>query len=267
MVAALLALGGCSSVSVEGRIVDGLTGEPIPGPFKVSIKALSPDAALSCQYTVVEVGADGRFSAPGLCPGTSYGLDTDRDDLWLAEVDEVPAGGFTAPTDIKAWRAPKGSGVYRLANGELEVLKTAADVGYVPLRSTGERILYPDNLQTPAVIGAGEQLVLVGKTTIQDFRFEPLVPSGPRVFGDADTKITMEPWSYVGVRFPDDTDTYEVVKPALDSSKVVDKEKGSRIVRWIPSEALPTGRYVMFKEGDRRMYVVDFGAAPAVASD
>lgn len=263
VVAALLALAGCSSVTVDGRFVDGLTGEPVAGPFKVALKALSPDAALSCQYQQVEVGADGRFSVPGLCGGTGYRIETDRDDLWLAELDEVPDGGFGSPTDVKVWKAPKGSGVYRYAGGELEVLKTAADVSKVTLRSTGEKILYPDSLQTPAVIGPGEQLVLVGKTTIQEFRFEPLVPAGPRVFGDATTRITMEPWSYVGVRFPDDSDRVEVVKAELDTGKVVDKEKGNRVVRWIASDAVPAGRYGLFKDGDRRMYVVDFGAAPA----
>jgi hypothetical protein len=266
MTASILALGllACSSVNVEGRMVDGRTGEPIPGPYKVSIKALSPDVAVSCQVKQTEVGPDGRFSVPGLCAGSAYRIETDREDLWLAGVDEVPDGGFPGPTDIQAWHAPKGSGVYRYTGGTFEVLKTAADVGKVTIRTTGEPILYPDSLQTPAVIGPGDQLVLVGKTTIEEFRFEPVLASGPRVFGDADTKITMEPWSYVGVRFLDDA-RFEVVKATIDPALQVDKAKGNRVVRWLPAEALPAGRYALFKEGDRRMYVVDFGAAPASA--
>src|SRR5262245_8679402 len=93
-------LGGCSTVTVEGRVVDGLTGQPIPGPYRIKAQAVNAqEMALSCQVFETEVGADGTFKMDTLCPGTAYRLEPDRDDLWLVDVDEVPDGGWGQPTD------------------------------------------------------------------------------------------------------------------------------------------------------------------------
>lgn len=259
----MLLLAGCGGVSLEGRVVDGMTGDPIAGPYKLSAKATSPDASLSCQFFQVDVDAQGKFLIPTLCGGTPYQLATDRDDLWLAEVDTVPDGGFPGPTDLKAWRAPKASGLYEMGeDGSFEALKTAADVKSEKLFNLDTRVLYPATVpDEPTHVKEGEYLVFVGKATIEGFDFVPLVPSGVRVFGNDELKITMEPWSYLGVKFVDDTQI-EKVEAKLDPSKVVEKEKGNRVVRWVPADALPAGRYAILKDGDRRTYIVDLGKRP-----
>lgn len=258
-----LALVGCSTVTVEGRVVDGLNGEPIAGPYRMKARATSSDVAVSCQSFDTAVDERGAFKFDRLCPGTAYQLETDRDDLWLVEVDEVPDGGFGTPTDLLAWRVPRGAGVYRLSGGELEVLKTVADVESVTLWKSKEKAKYPANIPNalPA-IGPDDHLVLVGKTAVEELRFYPLIETGTRRFGDEKVTWTMEPWWYVGVKFTDDQ-TYERLDASFDTSRVVDKQKGDRMARFIPGTALPEGRYAVMREEDRRMYLLDFGKAQA----
>ncbi|MEQ1565194.1 MAG: hypothetical protein ABMA64_06110 [Myxococcota bacterium] len=251
---------GCGSVSVEGRVVDGLNGQPIAGPYRVKAKAVSAEAAISCQFFDADVSAEGKFVLDQLCTGTAYTLETDRDDVWLVDQDQVPEGGWAQPTDLVAWRVPKGAGLYKLSNGQLEALKTAADVKSEKILGSEERVLYPAAIPNAVtVIGPEDYLVLVGKAAVEELKIEPLVASGQRKFGDATITWTMEPWLYVGVKFTDDT-TFERVPATVDAAKVVDKERGERKARFVSGSALAAGRYAMLKEGDKRLYVFDFGA-------
>jgi hypothetical protein len=253
----------CSSVTVEGRVVDGLTGEPIPGPYRVKARAVSKDVALTCQYFDAEVSAEGTFELDQLCSGTAYGLEVDRDDLWLVEVDQIPEGGFGQPTDLTAWRVPKGSGVYELAGGDLTMLRTASDVERDTIFGSEEVVRLPDTIPEQVdLIGEGEYLVLVGKATIDEMKLVPLVASGPRKFGDAEKPYARpKPWWYLGTRFTDDT-RFERVEAKIDPKRVVDKAKDDRHGRFIAGNALPAGRYALLKDDDKRMFLVDFGAAP-----
>jgi hypothetical protein len=256
-------LSGCSSVSVEGRVVDGLTGAPIPGPYKVKARATVKDVALTCQFFYAEVGADGTFELGSLCGGTPYGLETDRDDLLLVEIDQVPEGGFGQPTDLTAWRVPKGSGVYKLAGGELTMLRTASDVEQDQIFGSDQRVRLPDTLPEQVdLIAEGDYLVLVGKATIDEMKLVPLIVSGARKFGDPDNPYARpKPWWYLGTRFTDDT-TFERVEAEIDAKRVVDKARGDRQGRFVGGNALPAGRYALLKDDDKRMFVVDFRAAP-----
>ncbi|MEZ4235849.1 MAG: hypothetical protein R3F59_06740 [Myxococcota bacterium] len=260
------ALTGCSSVTAEGHIVDGLTGEPIPGPYRIKARSTSRDVALTCQLFDTEVGADGAFKLEQLCSGTSYQLSTDRDDLWLVEIDTIPEGGFGQPTDLTAWRVPKGSGVYKLSGGELTMLRTASNVEQDTIFGTDQTVRLPDTLPEKVDrIDTGDYLVLVGKATIEEMKLVPLVPSGPRKFGTAEEPYARnEPWWYLGTKFTDDT-TFERVEARPDASKVVDKSKDDRAGRFIAGGALPAGRYALLKDDDKRMFLLDFGAAPAEA--
>lgn len=263
-VAGLALLAACSSVSVQGRVVDGLTGEPIPGPYKVKAKAASKDVALTCQYFDADVAADGTFSFDQLCSGTAYLLEADRDDLWLVEIDQIPEGGFGQPTDITAWRVPKGSGVYELSGGQLTMLRTASDVEQDPIFGTDQIVRLPDTLPEQVdLIADDEYLVLVGKATIEQMKLVPLIPSGPRKFGDAANPYARpKPWWYLGTKFTDDT-RFERVEATPDPKKVVDKAKDDRHGRFVAGSALPPGRYALLKDDDKRMFVLDFGATPA----
>lgn len=255
-----LLLSACGGTTVEGKVVDGMTGEPIGG-YKIVAKATSEDASLTCQFKEAEVAEDGTFKLLDLCGGTPYHLEPDREDVWLAEVNEVPDGGFGGPTELKAWRAPKGPGLYKLSGGEIEPLQTAADVKREQIRGTETKVRYPSTVPNKVpLVAPGDHLVLVGKGTIEETKLFPLIKSGERVFGDAGTKVTMQPWVYVGVEFQDDK-TFEEVEAEIDSSKFLEKSKDSRMARWIPGSAVKEGRYAALKEGDRRMYILDFGAS------
>ncbi|MEQ1503454.1 MAG: hypothetical protein ABMB14_14555, partial [Myxococcota bacterium] len=250
-----LGLAGCSTVTVEGRVVDGLTGEPIPGPYRIKAAAKDPqNAAMSCQTFDTEVGADGKFVFDHLCAGSGYVLAPDRDDLWFVEIDEIPDGGWGQPTDLTAWRVPKASGVYHLANGALTMLKTSSEVTADPVFGTDQRVRLPDNIPDQVqLIRADEYLVLVGKSAVDELKLEPLVESGTRKFGTPDAPYTRPgPWWYLGVKFVDDT-TIERVEAKLDPAKVVDKVKGDRHGRFVSGGAVPAGRYGLSKDGDRFM--------------
>jgi hypothetical protein len=255
----LAAVVGCSTVTVEGRVVDGLNGQPIQGPYRMKATATSGDVALSCKVFDAPVGADGAFKFDRLCPGTAYRLETDSEEIWLVDVDEVPDGGFGQPTDLVAWRVPKGAGVYKLAGGELLALKTDAGVEVVSIWKSPEKVRYPDPIPNKMThIGPEDHLVLVGKSAVEELKFHPLLESGTRKFGDEKAAWSMDPWWYVGVKFTDDT-TFERVDAQLDSSKVIDKAKGDRQARFIPGSAMPPGRYAILRDDDRRMFLVEFG--------
>lgn len=257
---------GCSTVTVKGRVVDGLNGQPIAGPYRIKVKAKSADVALSCQLFDAPVGEDGTFLFDKLCPGTAYQIETDREELWFVDVDEIPDGGFNQgepqQVDLTAWRVPKGAGVYKLSGGELSPLKTDSDVKSVQILKSTEKVRYPENIPNQmSTIGPDDHLLLVGKAAIDELKMYPLVQSGARKFGDGDVIWTMEPWWYVGVTFEDDTKFARSDAP-IDSAKVIDKEKGDRRARIIPGSALPEGRYALLREDDRRMYLIAFGKQP-----
>jgi len=251
-------LTGCSTVTVEGRVVDGLNGQPIAGPYRIKAKATAPDAAMSCQFFDTEVDKDGKFKLDRLCSGTPYVLETDRDDVWFVDVDQIPDGGWNQPTDLTAWRVPKGNGLYKLSNGTLEALKTVADVKIATPFKSDQTVRYPELIPNEVkVIGPDDYLVMVGRTAVENLKFQPLVRSEARRLDD-DT--TMEPWFYIGVKFTDDSH-FEAVTAALDPGKVLEKRKGEREARFVPGAALPAGRYAVLGDDDHRLYMLDFGAS------
>jgi hypothetical protein len=261
----MLAVLGCSSITVEGTLVDGLTGAPIQGPKVITAKAVSPDTSMGCQFLSGEVGADGSFSVGGLCGGVSYELDLDDNTLWLADGAAVPEGGLPASTKLAAYRVPKSAGLYRRTSaGELEELKTAADLTSEKLIGADVRVKYPGQIveEHVPVLQPGEHLVLVGKSVVDEIRFSAVVPSGPRHFDGGkcyqgnDCTVNMPDWMYLSTRFVDDK-TVEPVEPAIDQGKVVTKRQEARVVQWYPAEAFAAGRYALMRDSDRRMYLVD----------
>lgn len=257
-----VALVGCSSPGASGKLVDVINGNAPIADMRLIAEA-SGSASLSCSTFEATTDANGAFKFEGLCGGTPYKLKPGNENLWLAETDEIPDGGGEN-IEIKAWRAPKGSGTYVLEGTELKAIKTSADIKKEPLwKSESEFAEYPATLpKSPALIPADGYLVLVGDRAVDQTKFWPLIASGERKFGSpTTTKITMDPWSYIGISFTDD-ETFERKTAELDESKIVKKDGEERKVAWIPGSALPAGRYAMHKEGDARTTVIDFGAAP-----
>lgn len=257
----LAGLVGCSSPPGKGTFTNGISGEPIANMRLVA--TATGNVSLGCSAFETETDAEGHFEFEGLCSGTSYALAAEDENFWLADVDAIPDGGSEA-LDLKAWQTSAGSGMYMLHKGELKAIKTSADIQTEPIwNNDTEKASYPGTLpKKPALVPADGYLVLVGESSVKKTQFFPLLPSDTRKFGSSKTKvITMQPWSYIGVQFKSDTD-FERKDAALDSSKVLKKEKGDRIVSWIPGSALPAGRYAVHREKDTRTTVIDFGSSP-----
>lgn len=256
LLAGLLAA-GCSSPTASGTIVDGMTGEPIANTRLVA-NAKGP-AGMTCQTFDATTNEQGAFEFKGLCDG-EYGLKLDDENLWMAEVDTIPDGG-AENLDIKVWRAPAGAGLYRLSGGEIESIRAAGDIMKEKIKGTDELAHYPANIPNRVpVIGPDDHLVIVGKSAVEQTRIDPLVPSGPRIFGDDEVEVKMDAWSYIGIQFTDDT-TFERLTATIDESKLLTKEKGDRVTRYIPGSAIPAGRYVAWRPEGRGLVILDFGSS------
>lgn len=248
---------GCSSPSANGVIVDAMTGGPV-AEARVVASAVG-QTSLTCMNFETTTDAQGAFEFASLCDA-EYKLKLDDETLWLAEVDSIPAGG-AENLEVKVWRAPASSGYYRLSGGEIENIRVAGEVMKEKIKGTEELAHYPANIpNTVPVIGPDDHLVIVGQGTIEQTRIDPLVPSGPRVFGDAEVEVKMDAWSYLGITFTDDT-TFVRSTAQVDDSKAFTKEKGDRIVRFIPGSAIPAGRYAIWRPEARGVAILDFGAS------
>lgn len=255
-----LVVSGCSSVAVEGRLLDGLTHEPIAGPFRIQAKATSAEAALSCQLVDGEVTPEGAFKIEGLCAGTGYVLATDRPELWLVDGNEVPDGGWGEAKDLVAFSVPKDPGLYKLAGGEVESIKTAADVDVHRVWKSDQTVRAPSSIPDVVVsVGPDDHVILVGKGATDDLKWFPLVSyTGKRFFGDQASSYSIDDWAIVGAKSVNDT-TVEPMTAEFDAAKVIDKARGEQKARFVVGSALPSGRYAALRDDDRRMYLVDFG--------
>jgi len=259
-VLALSAIVGCTSPTAKGTLVDGITGKPI-AEMRLIATATS-GTSMTCSAFEATTDATGAFSYDALCSGTGYGLKAENENLWLAEVDSIPDGGADG-LEVKAWRAPKGSGMFRLTGDELESIRSSADIKSEPVwNSDTEKVEYPATVpKKPVVIGPDDYLVLVGESAVTKTKYYPLIKSGERKFGSSKTSIiTMEPWSYIGIEFTSDTE-FERKESSPKDGSVTNKQKGDRNVSWVKGDALPAGRYAVHREGDGRTTVLDFGAA------
>lgn len=269
-VAILLTLGGCGGGNIDGTLVDGLSGAPIGGVEVVA--SADGQVRLTCQKVSAVTADDGTFSISGTCLGdSSYTLSTNDENLWLGDVSSVPQDGFEGPKQIKAWRAPVGSGVYSLMNDTLSVINTATDIKQEKLYLTDppEMVSYPDEIKESKVglVEAGGYLVLSSKDNCDGLQLYPLIedkiedkPEGDtrvRRFGDKETWADMNPWWYVGYRFASDTE-WEKVDAKVDTSKVITQSNDKHTACFYPHGVVAPGRYALMKEGAKRLYLVDF---------
>ncbi len=260
---AALALGACGGNKVEGKVVDGRTGQAMGG-FTLKASA-AEDTNMTCQYFEAEVADDGSFLFESLCSGVPYNLESSREDIWLADGPSVPAEGIEGATEFKVWNAPKGSGIWRVpAGGDLQQLKTTADIKQESLKESDEVVHYPSNIPKNVPLVAGNDvLLIVGNPA--EMLFKPLIyEADVRKFGDEQTNVKMDPWWYVGKRFSDHS-VFEVVEATVDAGQLADKSDATRAARWMNAGALPAGRYAVHRADDRRMYIIDFGEAQAEA--
>lgn len=263
MLGLIAGLAACSSNSADGQLIDAMTGEGIAG-VRIIATAQDPTASITCTSFEAETDEAGAFRITGLCGGT-YGLKTADDTLWLADIDTVPDGG-AADLKLQVWRAPPGSGIYRLSDGKLEPLRTSSDLSKDRLWGTDETLMWPAKVPSKApVIGPGDHLVQVGKDTLEQTRIAPLIPSGPRWLGEGSERYQMSNVSFIGARF--EGDDLERVEATVDSAKVVTREKGDRAARFVPGSALPAGRYALYRDKGRTVTIVDFGSTQQPAEE
>lgn len=266
----LAALVGCSSPPITGTVTDALSGSPIAGdpaaatPLKVQATAVGDGVSMQCAKAEGIVQADGTFTVEGACTSnTSYQLSLSDKDLWIADNAALAIGAPSEGLTLSAYRAPSGESVYVMSGSTLTLLKTSADVKTNKVLGTTEIVRSPSTIPAePPLVAGGDMLLFVGKKTTTELKILPLVASGPRQFDDPANATTVEPWSYVGIKFTSDTE-FERLAPEPDASKVISKEDAEHAVKYVKSDALPPGRYAILKDKDRRMYIVDIGARPA----
>ena len=258
---ALALTAGCSSASIEGTLKDGLTGNAI-AETRIVAKSVAEDAMMTCKAFEGTTDAEGKFAIKDVCTGTAYTLSIMDDTWWAPELGEIADGGIQGMT-IEAWRNGGGGGLYHLAGSEFEAIRTTADVKSDPILESETKVRYPNTVPKRVTrIAVGEYLVMVSPESVDTLEIFPLIKSGERHFGDAESKVTMDPWSYVGIRFTDDT-TFEEVSAVIDESKVTDKKAGDRAGRYISGDALPAGRYAILAPKGKSITIVDFGAEVA----
>ena len=274
---------GCNS-TVNGKVVDGLTGQPIMGkpadageevqPNRLVAAAVkkgedgslqqNAEAGLTCMTFSSPIGQDGSISLSGLCTGsTAYQLSIEPDkNYFLGETNMFDQGmKADAPITIKVWRAPNGTAVniLRKDGTTLDPVRSRQKVKSEKITDSEEMVHYPEGIKGVPMMEAGEYLVLSGAANA-DLTLYPLVNSDERMFKTEETEVKMQPWSYIGTRFTDDT-TFERVGASMDAGKVVTVEKDGHIVKFIPTEALgEKGRYALWKDGSETAYLIDIGA-------
>lgn len=255
----LVALAGCSpGGTVAGVLTDGLTGQSRSAVRVLAKSADTPD--LTCAVREATTGPDGAFQIDGLCAGATYALDLGDKTLMLGNAHTVDgAATAEAPVSLVGWRAPSGSGVYRLSEDRLSPLRSFSDVATETLLGSEETVRYPKLKPVRvAAIEPGQHLVLAGAGHADELEVVPLVAdAGKRRFaGD----ISIEDHVYIGLRFASDTE-WERVEAALDPARVRSVDRDDHAVRYLAAEAVPAGRYAVLGPGDQQTYVFDFGGA------
>lgn len=261
LAASLLFLASClPSGSYTGKVVDGMSGKPV-ADVRFLAKSNPPSIDMACQTFEATSGPDGAFSFAKTCGNTHYDLVSADESLALEEAVNFD-GGIVNTGEVKVWKAPSGSGLSKLAaDGKLDRLATASDIVRKKFLDTEEDCTYPSNVPGKvARIEAGDYLVLASEGTIKKMNIVPVIKDEhDRRFGTSKEWFTLEPWYYAGVEFTSDK-KWTRLAAQVDSAKVIDKTLAGRQMRYIPSDAVPKGRYAIFGNHDTRMYIVDFGA-------
>ena len=267
-----LTLIGCDfGGSYEGVLVDGMTGQPRTG-FKVLARAALPD--LTCQVREADVGPDGHFLIDQTCPDGDYTLGLSEESLFLDGPANIKGGeASTGPVTLKVWRAPTGSGLYKLSDDKLTAIRTFADVESATLWGTDTVVRYPSKkplkLATSQTLAPGEHLIIAGQGSIDKMKVFPLIDdTGTRKFKGAEEGVftNIAEHTYIGVRF-DASGAATAETAAFDPAKVTKVGSGDNVFSYVDADALPAGRYAVLGDKDKRVFVLDFGAAPPAAAE
>lgn len=257
LVPLLLGLVACApGGSFNGTLVDGLSGQP-RGEVRVIAKTTDTmDATCAAREATADAG--GVFTLDNLCAGSSYSLALSDETLMLEGAPTASGDEQAQAVELKTWRAPAGAGIYVLSNDELSMVRTFTDIKYeVKIDDPSMKVAYPYMKPTGKVrtVNPGDFFVIAGKANVDRLKWRPLIADpGKRTFVDG--AITDHVW--VGVKFASDTE-WETVDVSIDPSKIKVVTSGEQIVNYIPHDALPEGRYALYGDEDKRMFIVDMG--------
>ncbi len=249
----LLSMWACSSSYVLEATIEDALGAGHLGGFDVVAKADDPSVTLSCRTLQGRANDEGVLTIANLCPGTSYTL-TVRADVVVPELETVADGGPGGPITVKGYQAPAGEGQYLISKGELSILATNADQKREVPQGAAEPVLFPG--ATPPrvpVVAHGDYLLLAGEG--MELQLAPLVANPSRL--ELEEGPAMKPWSYVGVSFEGNVPTPQEV--TVDASKVTEVTVAGRSFRYLAADAVPAGRYVLYRPGERRLTLLDMG--------
>jgi hypothetical protein len=236
-----------------------MTGEPLGGVI-ILAKASPPSSDMTCQAREVKTSPAGTYKFKNLCSGQQYLISTTTPNLFLAGSTGAMGGEEQLePTRNQAWRAPTGTGVYRMADDALAAIPSFSDVATAKTRD-GEVVRYPTLKPTGRVITIeeGQHLLLAGRKNIKRLTFYPLVQdSGRRNFTDG----AIIDHVYIGASW--ESGTLERKEAVLDAEKTKDVLVGTKGLRYLSYDAFPAGRYALLGESDERVMIIDFGTSQA----
>ncbi|MCB9741100.1 MAG: hypothetical protein H6741_29575 [Alphaproteobacteria bacterium] len=263
----LLALTACTQGSFEGKLVNGLTGEPVPD-MQVLLRGETTD--LTCQVKEGTTDANGVVKIEGTCGDTEYKLELGK-ETWFTDTSAPTHTGGTAstgPVEVKVWVGPEGEAVYFMEkDGSFKSQKTYADVTNDVIGGTEQKIRYPAKQPSKDAdwrqVPADGWVMITGQATIDRLQFQPAIENEPFPMGVEDPQPMKFPWHYIGMAVTPDGQ-FEVKTVQLDEAKFVNAtDGGERVVRYIPAGAVPAGKYALLGEKDNRTYLMRFGDAPA----
>jgi len=257
VILALVGIGCVPAGSYQGKLVDAITGDPLPD-IRLLAKSDPMSSDMTCQTFDALSGADGSFTIQGLCAADTYKLQAGLDSQLLEGIVAIEGGvQATEVVTTKVWRAP-GAGVYILIDDKWDKLSTASDVESKNLLDSEEKAFYPAKL--PLVfskVEPGQYLMLSGDRNIDKLGYYPLIESEERTFGTKDEPDKDEPWSYIGIEFTSDTE-FQRKTATPEAAKQLEIEQGDAHVVYLPHDALPAGQYALWEQDGRRMYAVEF---------
>lgn len=250
----------------NGTLVDGLSGQPRGNERIIAKTSDIPDA--TCAAKEATADASGVFTLQNLCPGANYALSLSDETLMLEGAPTASGDEQAQGVELKTWRAPGGAGIYVLSEDTLSMVRTFTDIKYeVKIDDPSMKVAYPYMKPTGKVktVNPGDFFVVSGKANVDRLKWRPVI-ADPNKRTFVDGSITDHVW--IGVKFTSDTE-WEPVEVSIDPSKVKVITSGERIVHYIPHDALPEGRYALYGDADKRMFIVDMGRsfAPTEETD
>jgi len=253
---------GCGlSGTISGTLTDALTGDAIAG-VKVIAKATAA-SDLTCGTFADTTDEAGAFSIVGTCGSDTYVLHSSDKSLLLSDMEPINGSNAEgASADLKAWKAPQGMGFYKLSDGKLEALRKPSELETVKVWKSEQEVRYPKIIPSKVPrVGTADRLLITGQKLVKSVSVDALVDSEGRRFGNTQEPWTMDPWSYIGMRFSSDTE-FEEVAAEFAADKITDVTSRGHTVRFITGDAVAAGRYILMSTNDkRRGTIIDFGDA------